>query len=233
MNGMREVWYLNEVKEKVKSLSRVWLFATPWAVAYQAPPSMGFPRQECWSELPFPPPGDLPNPGIEPWSPILQADALLSEPPGKSLKWKSDNNLEERMKIENNHSVDKSWWYFHIYFRTKVLSHFYNFFYLKVVWFCFWKVVDFPSLFESLSLLHTYQRVLACKQEGRWGRSSVGPLPANFHLWSQWGGSGASQGVVEKKKRWRCRRSGMLRPWTELFLDFHLVVSSMRKFKDE
>ena len=68
---------------KVKSLSRVRLFLTPWTVAYQAPPSMGFSRQECWSGLPFPSPGDLPDPGIEPGSPALQADALQSEPPGK------------------------------------------------------------------------------------------------------------------------------------------------------
>ena len=68
---------------KVKSLSRVRLFATPWTVAYQASPSMGFSRQECWSGLPFPSPGDLLDPGIEPGSPALQADALPSEPPGK------------------------------------------------------------------------------------------------------------------------------------------------------
>ena len=49
--------------------------------ASQAPPSMGFSRQECWSGLPFPSPGDLPDPGIEPGSPALQADALPSEPP--------------------------------------------------------------------------------------------------------------------------------------------------------
>ena len=65
----------------VKSLSRVRLFATPWTVAHQAPPSMGFSRQEYWSGLPFPSPGDFPNPGIEPRSPALQADALTSEPP--------------------------------------------------------------------------------------------------------------------------------------------------------
>ena len=70
-------------KVKVKSLSCVWFFAIPWTVAYQAPPSMGFSKQECWSGLPFPSPGDLPNPGIEPRSPELQADALPSEPPGK------------------------------------------------------------------------------------------------------------------------------------------------------
>ena len=68
---------------KVKWLSRVRLFATPWTVAHQAPPSMGFSRQEYWSGLPFPSPGDLPDPGIEPRSPALQADALTSEPPGK------------------------------------------------------------------------------------------------------------------------------------------------------
>ena len=53
-----------------------------WATAHQAPLSMGFSRQEYWSGLPFPSPGDLPNPGIEPRSPALQADALTSEPPG-------------------------------------------------------------------------------------------------------------------------------------------------------
>ena len=65
------------------SLSHVQFFATPWTVAYQAPSSMGFSRQECWSGLPFPSPGDLPDPGIEPGSATLQADALPSEPPGK------------------------------------------------------------------------------------------------------------------------------------------------------
>ena len=70
---------------KVKLLSHVQLFATPWTVAYQAPPSMGFSRQESWSGLPFPSPGDLPDPGIEPRSLALQADALLSEPPGKLI----------------------------------------------------------------------------------------------------------------------------------------------------
>ena len=70
-------------KKKVKSLSHVQLFATPWTVAYQAPPSMGFSRQEYWSGLPFPSPGDLPNSGIESRSPAFQADTLTSEPPGK------------------------------------------------------------------------------------------------------------------------------------------------------
>ena len=66
-----ETWR-SEVKwTELKSLSRVQLFATPWTVAYQAPPSMGFSRQEYWSGLPFPSPGDLPDPGIEARSPAL------------------------------------------------------------------------------------------------------------------------------------------------------------------
>ena len=68
---------------KLKSLSHVLLFATPWTVTYQAPLSMGFPRQEYWNGLPFPSPEDLSHPGIEPGSPELQADTVLSEPPGK------------------------------------------------------------------------------------------------------------------------------------------------------
>ena len=66
-----------------KSLSRVQLFVTPWAIAYQAPLSMGFSRQEYWTGVPFPSPGDLPYPGIEPGSPTLHAmDSLLSKPQG-------------------------------------------------------------------------------------------------------------------------------------------------------
>ena len=62
-------------------------FATPWTIACQVPLSIGFSRQERWSGLPFPYPGDLPDPGIEPRSPSLQADVLHSEPPGKLLAW--------------------------------------------------------------------------------------------------------------------------------------------------
>ena len=64
-------YYNSHLKVKVKSLSRVRLFATPQTVAYQAPPSMGFSRQEYWSGLPFPSPGDLPHPGIETGFPSL------------------------------------------------------------------------------------------------------------------------------------------------------------------
>ena len=68
---------------KVKSFSHVWLFVTPWTAACQPPLSTRFSRQEYCSGLLFPSPGDLPNPGIEPGSPALQADTLTSEPPGK------------------------------------------------------------------------------------------------------------------------------------------------------
>ena len=61
--------------------------ATLWTVARQAPPSMGFSRQEYWSGLPLPSPGDLPNPGIELRSPVLQADSLTSELPGNLVKF--------------------------------------------------------------------------------------------------------------------------------------------------
>ena len=65
---------------RAHSLSCVQLFVIPWTVAHQALLSMGFSRQEYWSGLPFPPPGELPNPRIEPKSPSLQADSLLSQP---------------------------------------------------------------------------------------------------------------------------------------------------------
>ena len=80
------LFYLWETFEWVSEwelLSRVQLFVTPWAVACQAPLSKGFSRQEYWSRLSFPSPGNLSKPGIEPESPTLQADALPSEPPEK------------------------------------------------------------------------------------------------------------------------------------------------------
>ena len=67
----------------VQSLSHIRLFVTPWTVAHQVPLSMEFSKQEYWSGVPFPFPGDLPDPGIKPRSLTLWADSLLSEPPGK------------------------------------------------------------------------------------------------------------------------------------------------------
>ena len=76
--------------KQVKSLSRVQFFVTPWTIAHQAHSSMEFSRQEYWTGLPFPSPGDLPDPGIRPGSPTLRADALPSEPPGNPMEMKVD-----------------------------------------------------------------------------------------------------------------------------------------------
>ena len=78
---------------KVKSLSRVQIFATPWTVVSQVLQSMEFSRQEYWSGLPFPSPGDILNPGIEPGSPTLQADTLPPEPPGKPKETKIQGHI--------------------------------------------------------------------------------------------------------------------------------------------
>ena len=78
--------HIENESEKWKSLSLVQLFETPWTVACQAPLSMGFSRQEYWSGLPIPSPGDLSDPAIEPGSPLLQADSLLFALVGMVLK---------------------------------------------------------------------------------------------------------------------------------------------------
>ena len=78
-------------------------FATPWTIACQVPLSMGFPGQECWSGLPFPSPGDRPNPGIEPASPALAAGFFTNEPPG------SPKNQISSSQTENN-ADDLSLW---------------------------------------------------------------------------------------------------------------------------
>ena len=75
------VWATGKIL--VKLLSPVQFFAAPWTAAYQAPPSMGFSRQEYWSGLPFPSLGDLPDSGIKPRSSALQTDSLPSGPPRK------------------------------------------------------------------------------------------------------------------------------------------------------
>ena len=93
---------------KVKSLSRVRLFVT---VAYQAPPSMEFSKQEYWSGLPFPSPGDLPDLGIEPRSPTLQADALTSEPPAMT-------NLDSITSLTKVH-IDKAMVFLEVMYRCE------------------------------------------------------------------------------------------------------------------
>ena len=81
--------HISKKRKKSKLLSHVRLFATAWTVAYQASPSMGFSRGEYWSGFPFPSPGHLPDPGIKPRSPALQANALPSEPSGKPYMFQS------------------------------------------------------------------------------------------------------------------------------------------------
>ena len=81
----------------VKLLSRVQFFSTPETIAHQVPLFMESSRQEYWSGLPFPSPGGLPDRGTEPRSPALQADALLSEPPGKPLSLQ-DLHVEDAYK---------------------------------------------------------------------------------------------------------------------------------------
>ena len=80
----KQVFY-KVFKVKVKSFSRIRLFATPWSVAHQAPPSMEFSKQEYWSGLPFPSPEDLPDPGIEPMSLTLLGGFCTAEPPGNFI----------------------------------------------------------------------------------------------------------------------------------------------------
>ena len=77
----------------ISHFSRVQLVETPWSAGCQAPWSMGFSRQEYWNGLLCPPLGDLPNPGIKPASPALQADSLPSEPAGKPLPQSSHHQI--------------------------------------------------------------------------------------------------------------------------------------------
>ena len=96
-------------KWKWKSLSRVWLFGTPWTIQ-----SMEFSRPDYWSGQAFPSPGDLPNPGIGPRSPALQAHSLPAEPPGKPI---SDRNTVQIQNLFLNHS-------FMLYFSKCLLNNF-------------------------------------------------------------------------------------------------------------
>ena len=77
-----KLYFNSRLEVKVLVTQSVWLFVTPWTITHQTPLSMVFSRQEYWRGLPFPSAGDLPDPGIEPRYPALQADSLPSEPPG-------------------------------------------------------------------------------------------------------------------------------------------------------
>ena len=89
-----------------QSLGHVSLFRTPWTIAHQAPLSMGFSRQEYWSGLPFPSPGDLPEPGTKPVcpvSPALQSDYFTTEPQGCPLHMLNSNLLDPSTSYILNH----------------------------------------------------------------------------------------------------------------------------------
>ena len=90
---------------KVKSLSYVQVFTNPWAIAYEAPPSMGFSRQEYWSELPFPSPGDLPDPGIEPSFPTCRQMLYHLSHQGRQI---SGEDLNKDFKKVNIYEKEKS-----------------------------------------------------------------------------------------------------------------------------
>ena len=80
-----------------------------WTVVHQALLSMGLSKQECWSGLPFPSPGDLPDPGIEPSSPALQADALPSEPPEKPKREEEDRGKNKIREAPLSKNVTSQW----------------------------------------------------------------------------------------------------------------------------
>ena len=107
--GRHYLHYLHHSLERSESevAQLCQLFATPWSVAHQAPLSMGFSRQEYWSGLPFPSLGDLPDLGIEPRSPSLQADTLASELPGKTptIVWPQINSR----KVTQLHPSTGNW----------------------------------------------------------------------------------------------------------------------------
>ena len=95
-----------------KLFSCVQLFVTSWTIACQAPLSMEFSRQEYWSGLPFPSPGDLSNPGIESVSPVLQVDSLTTKPPGKprpKIMW-SLRTWPSTGMVARAPSLQELWW---------------------------------------------------------------------------------------------------------------------------
>ena len=97
--------------------SHLQLFGTPWTVACQAPPSMGFPRQGYWSGLPFPPPGGLPDPGIEAAStqaPALAGRFFTPEPPGKLSSWPR-SSIRQETNLPLSHSLTCSFMDLFIY----------------------------------------------------------------------------------------------------------------------
>ena len=114
------------------SFHLVWVFPTPWTVAHQAPLSMGYSRQEYWSGLPFPPPGDLPNPGIKPMCPALSI--FTSEPPGTPNITQKINKSEP----ESRPLICRLVFFLNCVGYFLVTSHYSQFNYFSTRWDCFW-----------------------------------------------------------------------------------------------
>ena len=109
------IWKKEKVKKSVSHSVVSASFATPCTIVCQAPLSIGFLRQEYWSWLPFPPPGDLLDLGIEPGSPALQVDSLRSEPPGKLSIWKASHYQWQESgyrKLINKDSIGWPHWHY-------------------------------------------------------------------------------------------------------------------------
>ena len=109
-------------KRREEPLSRVRLFATPWTVAGQAPLSLGFSGQEHWSGLPFPSPGDLPNPGIKPGSPRWQAESLPSEPTGKPSNVYVSLLLSQVISPSPPSTESKNLFFVHVILQARILA---------------------------------------------------------------------------------------------------------------
>ena len=107
------LWRLSQVHVHAQWLSCVQLFEAPWTVACQTPPPMEFSRQEYWSGLPFPSPGDLPNPGMEmePRSPALQANSLPAELPGKPMVYFSSLQIWLSIKSTDSKPLSSKFWF--------------------------------------------------------------------------------------------------------------------------
>ena len=126
--GNSTLWWTGTEMECMYERKWKWrgvqLFATLWTVAYQAPLSMGFSRQEHWSWLPFPSPGDLPDPGIKHRSSALWADALPSEPPGSLMHvyWKESEVTQSCLTLCNPMDCSLPGSVFHGIFQVRILE---------------------------------------------------------------------------------------------------------------
>ena len=190
--------------EEVKLLSCVRLFATRWTVAHQAPLSMGFSGQEHWSGLPFPSPGDLPDPGIKPRSPALQADTLTSKPPGKPLDMTTlDSILKSRDYFTNKGASSQSYGFSSSHVWMWELGY-------KESWalknWCFWTVV----LEKTLESLLDSKKIKTVNPKGNQSWIFIGRTDAEAPiLWPPDGKNWLIWKDPDAGKDWRQEEKGM------------------------